>query len=461
MRLRPRSLLGQLLAWALGTQLLVGLVLVGSAFVASLTEADELIDGQLASVATLLLSERHPDFSISQPALPQPFVHGQRQDYQQLISAVIWNATGQIVSYTGDAPLPSFDQPEGFATLTLGQPPREWRSFTMWDGPGHARRVQVLLDVAARDQLAWDIGRQVSAPGLWLLPLVALTLGLALRRGLQPLRRLSEEVHALDIRHHAPLPVEQRQREFLPVIEAINALSARHHAALQREQQLASELAHEMRTPLASLSLNAQALLGQAGDLPPEQQAVLRRLEHDALRAGHVLGQLLSLARASRAELAEAAVPVDLAGLAREVVAEYGQTALDSDHDLALLAPEALPLQGHPVLLALALRNLIENALSHTPRGSCVEVQLDAAQRWLQVCDDGVRRRLQPAGTPKRDEAPPLALGLGLGHRVVAKIASIHDASFGPAEPPEGFDTCYRIDFNAGVTAAPSHADAR
>jgi len=268
----------------------------------------------------------------------------------------------------------------------------------------------------------------------------ALVLGLAIRRGLRPLRALSDEVHALDVRRAEPLPPRARHQEFGAVVAAINTLVARYHAALERERQLASELAHELRTPLSSLSLHARSL--QHGLPEAERQASLRRIEHDALRAGQLLNQLLALARASRTELAEAAAELDLAALARHVVADSAPAALAAAHELALEAPDAWRLRGHPVLLETALRNLIDNALAHTPTGTLVEAQLDPQAGWLQVCDNG---GLQPA-TQAGPAGAGHSLGLGLGHRVVDKVAQVHGGRFRQAEAPPGFSTCYRIE---------------
>jgi two-component system sensor histidine kinase QseC len=226
------------------------------------------------------------------------------------------------------------------------------------------------------------------------------------------------------------------------VVEAIDTLVSRYHAALLREQQLASELAHELRTPLASLSLHARSLQGEM--TPAERALSLQRIEQDALRAGQLLNQLLALARASRTELADAARPFDLAELARSVVADYAQSALDAGHELALEAPASWTFSGHPVLLDLALRNLIDNALAHTPPGTSIEVRLDAAERWLQVSDDGAQR--EGAGLPAAKDLPGRhGLGLGLGHRVVDKVAAVHGGRFEQVAPPAGFSTCYRI----------------
>jgi two-component system sensor histidine kinase QseC len=455
---RERSLLGHLLAWALGALVLVWGSFVWVGFQTGVHEADELTDGHLASVTTLLLSQRGNEFVAPQQSgasLVSPSLKS--HDYQQSLSVLVWDATGHLVSRSGAAAAPAFETGEGFATLTIaGQP---WRAFARWDAQ-HQRRVMVLLSIEERDDLALDIAAQVAEPGLWLLPVVALALGLALRRGLRPLYALSDEVHALDPRRPEPLPVVRRQREFRFVVEAINALSARYRAALGRERELASELAHELRTPLASLALHARNL--QAPLSEADRQQALQRIEHEALRTGQVLNELLALARASRTELAESAEALDLAELASRVLADYGQAALDSGHELALSGAEQWPLQGHPLLLELALRNLVENALSHTPAGSLVEVQLEAEAGWLQVCS---RSPAEPAPdeTPRRLQT----LGLGLGHRVVSKVALVHGADFAEVlPPPAGFERAYRLSFAAASsrsrplpsTAAPPSA---
>ena len=440
-----RTLVGDLLVWALGALGVVWLGFIIAGFETGLHEADELTDGHLASMAALLLSQTSNEFTDARAVFPAGDPANLRaHDYQQSLSVVVWDAAGRVISRTGHAPVPAFEDAEGFATLSLGQPAVLWRSFARWQSPQQTRRVMVLLSIEERDDLALDIGTQVAEPGLWSLPVVALVLGLAIRRGLRPLKALSAEVHELDVQRATPLPPRRRHAEFGAVVEAIDTLVSRYHAALLREQQLASELAHELRTPLASLSLHARSLRGEVSEA--DRLLSLQRIEQDALRAGQLLGQLLALARASRAELAEAAHPFDLAELARRVVAEHAQAALDGGHDLALDAPPSWPMSGHPVLLELALRNLVDNALAHTPRGTSIELQLNAAQRWLQVCDDGAD---QPDAGAVEGPAPSArasgSLGLGLGHRVVDKVAAVHGGRFASCAPPPGFSTCYRI----------------
>ena len=441
MTLRP-SLFRHLLAWVLGALLLVWASFVYVGHRTGLHEADELTDGYLASIASLLLTQKVSGFAPAPDAAALGGMDGvaglRAHDYQQSLSVVIWDRDGQVVARTGEAPTPAFAQHEGFETLTLGSPPAQWRAFSRWDGPAHQRRIVVLLSLAERDGLADDIADQVSTPGLWLLPVVALVLTLAIRRGLRPLAELGRQVRRLDIHHDTALKAAPPHEEFQAVVHAIDDLIARYNAALQRERQLASEVAHELRTPLASLAVHASTLSGALSQ--DERDAAARRIAADAARAGAVMADRLTLARASRTELTESAQPVELAELARGVAAEYAQAAVDSGHELSVDAPQACVIDGHAVLLQIALRNLVENALQHTPGGTCIDVAVRPRPHTLEVSDDG------PCA-PSGGASSHAGLGLGLGHQVVQRIAAVHDARFERPEQPERGRRSYRIVF--------------
>lgn len=450
------SLTNHLLRWTLGTLTLVWVSFIVVAYLTGVHESEELTDGHLASVVALLASQRGAQTATwTEPTRLPTRPDLRSHDYQQSLSVFVWDAAGQLLTRTGDAPVPAFDPEEGFATLELGQPVVAWRSFSRWDSPAGSerRKVMALLSLEERHELAQDISEEIVVPGFFLLPVVALVLGLAVRKGLRPLYDLSRDVDALDPRHAVPLRDLHPHEEFRAVVRSINTLVERQHSTLERERQLASELAHELRTPLASLALQARSL--RTAGVDPEGQAIaLAQLEQDALRAGEVLSHLLVLARASRTEMAETVQAVDLDALAREVVASYAQAAVDTGHELALVSPGPFTLRGHPVLLGLALRNLVENALRHTPAGTTVEVQLDPVAGWCQVVDNGQRT------TEARGGAAPApaewGLGLGLGHRVVAKIAAIHNARFSHAvlAAPQSGWAAYRLAFE--VDAAPA-----
>ncbi|GKS92827.1 MULTISPECIES: histidine kinase dimerization/phospho-acceptor domain-containing protein [unclassified Acidovorax] len=441
MIMRP-SLQRQLLGWVLGMLLAVWVAFVAAGYRTGLHEADELTDGHLAGVAALLLAYPSNSFapkphSSDVADRPELSTH----DYQQSLSVVIWEASGKLLARTGQAPLPTFDYTEGFSTLLLGDPAREWRVFSRWDNANHGRKIMVLLSLAERDSLAQDIAEHVATPGLWLLPVIALVLVVAIRRGLRPLYELSGRVHALDIHNNVPL-VAPPHLEFQVMVNAINTLTERYNLALLRERELANEFAHELRTPLASLRLHANLLRGRLSE--EEREAALVQVDTDAARSASVISDLLSLARASRAQLAEAAQDFDLASLARRVTSEYGQTAYSTGHELSLGGVVSVPMRGHPILVELALRNLLENALAHTPKGTWVEIVAAAQPVRLEVRDNGPQ-------TGANQAQPATILGLGLGHQVVKRVAAVHGGSFDIVDEPAA-SRVYRVTLEKSVS---------
>jgi two-component system, OmpR family, sensor histidine kinase QseC len=436
-----RSLFRHLLAWILGALVVVWAAFMYFGYRTGVHEADELTDGHLASVASILFSQRVSDLG---PAPGAATLGGLEElkahDYQQSLSIVVWDGSGAVLARSGDAPLPRFSDREGFETIELGSPPAAWRAFSRWNGPDHRRKVTVLLSVAERDELAQDIAEQVATPGLWLLPVVAIVLGLALHRGLRPLADLSRQVNLLDVHRETRLQAPTHE-EFRAIVNSIDMLMERYSTALARERDLASEVAHELRTPLASLRLHAANL---QRNLPAEEaRQALERMKVDADRAAAVLTDLLALARASRAELAGKRETTDLAMLVRRVAAEFGQAAMASGHELSVEARESCMVQGHPVLLELALRNLVENALAHTPRGTEVQVRVLEDPITLEVRDNG--SSVMAAGLP----GPAAAhVGLGLGHQVVRRVAEVHEGHFEQAQR-EGGGRVYRIVFSS------------
>ena len=458
------SLTRRLLLGLLAALLLVwaGFALLG--YRTGVHEADELTDGHLAGTAALLLALELPAFAqasaepgraanlqVARPSLATLKKH----DYQFSLSVLVRNSAGQVLARSGEAPLPPFAPQDGFADLQLGTPATAWRSFSQWDA-AHNRQVMVLVKAEERDELAADVASQLAEPGLWLLPAVALALGLALWRGLRPLQALSHDVEALEgeveIDRAARLPARHRYREFNAVVRAINQLLGQQQAALERERQLADEIAHELRTPLTSIALQAAALKGSLS--PAEQAAALSQLNADALRAGHVIGQLLALARAGQAGLQPQLEALDVAALTRQVVADHAQAAWQSGHQLSVQGTESLQVRAHPLLLALALRNLVDNALQHTPAGTAVCVEWgrgtgEGDGAWLQVCDDGASHAIHSQA--EAQARPPTGERLGLGHKIVERVMGSHGGSFAQQPAAAPFTRCYRLTF-----AAPS-----
>ncbi|HSX94232.1 MAG TPA: ATP-binding protein [Hydrogenophaga sp.] len=425
----PRLLRHYLLRWTLGVVLVVWLAVVAQAWSTAFREARKFSDGQMVAVARLWLAAAPTGGVRPLPPEGAELAH----EFLQDVAVLAWEG-GRLVSDTHGL-APGLDahalQASGFSTVEVRVPglPPQWRTFSVETGEGAARhRVVVLMDMAQRHELGKDIAEHVAQPALLLLPLVLLLLWWTVRRGLRPLDKLSSEVAALDGFAGQRLDTAHRFSEFASTVSAINALVDTLQARAQREREFASDVAHELRTPLAALALQARAA---RHDASPER---LAQLERESLRAGRILHQLLDLARAQRKHPDEDAEPVALGELAAGLVAAHAPAAHESGHDISLLQPdEPVRVKAQPMLLELALRNLIENALRHTPAGTQVVVAVwrEAGSVGVSVSDDGGG----PGGVSAR---PAESGGLGLGLRLVQRIAEQLGARLesGPGEAP-------------------------
>ncbi len=410
--------------WTCAALVLVWATLLVAAWVIGHHEAEEITDGQLEAVARLWLDAAP---GRAQP-VPAPWAQERPRAYVQEVAVIEWQQgravtdTHQLAGTLGQVngqPRPGYRSVPG----ELQGHPVHWRIFTA-EVPGDpARAVSVLMDIEHRVDLGWDITLQLARPALLILPLVALLLGWAIHRGLRPLTHLSEDVAALDARAGQRLGAEHRYREFTSTVQAINGLVDRLEAQARREREFASDVAHELRTPLASLSLQAATA---RQDPSPER---LDQLGNDALRAGRILQQLLDLARAQQDQSAR----TDLSAVAASLVAEQAPSAFAAGQEVSLSGADGpLWVAAPPMLVELALRNLIGNAVRHTPAGTQIVVELAREGNAVSaaVSDDGQR-----PGAPPHTSASP---GLGLGLRLVQRMAEQHGGRLirDTGEPP-------------------------
>ena len=419
-----RTLSRHLLTWALGAQLVVWLVLVAVAWSTSLRETRKFTDGHLVAVAQLWMGTASWNQAEVSGGLPVP-----REDvheYAQDVAILVWD-NGRLVTDSDQlaagldlAKLPD----KGLVTLAYRDAQgvvHDWRAYVeTYRAGGRERRVAALLDLRKRYVLAEDIAEHLTSPLLILMPLLALVMWWTIRRGLRPLDKLSDEVAALDGFAGQRLDTQHRYREFASTVSAINTMVDSLQSQAQRERQFASDVAHELRTPLAVITLQARAAQAE----PTAER--LSRLEQEALRAGRILTQLLDLARAQRAgergsaHAAEAPQRTALGEMAARLISSHAQLAHEHQHEISLAEPDTpVAVTVQPMLLELALRNLIENALRHTPAGTQVAVDVWEAPDavGVSVSDDG-QRTDAVSDTPAQASS-----GLGMGLRLVERIA--------------------------------------
>ncbi len=253
--------------------------------------------------------------------------------------------------------------------------------------PGDRLAVTVGETFANRRQRAQEI-LMITIPMMALLMLcVGALVWFGVNHGLRILHPLTRELAERN-RDLAPISSPEVPREILPLIETIDGLFGRLAEMIALQERFVADAAHQLRTPLAGISLHVDRALG-ATDERTRAEALqhVRRLN---LRAARVSGQLLAL---TRAQAAPALVEtLELTALVPEWVAARVPDAIRAGVDLGYQAPDgALHAPGYAPMLQEALDNLVDNALRYAGRGATVTVGLApcGAQVELFVEDDG------------------------------------------------------------------------
>jgi len=422
MRQRPLdSLQARLLLLVLGLAAVVWLAAAGLIWRDARHELDELLDGHLAQAAALLVVQ-HAAYHDDDRVADAPALH----KYAPRVVFQVFHE-GHLVQRSaraGTAPMGTVER--GFSTVRMDDG-SEWRVFA---AQGAERDVQVYVGelTGSRSAILRAVLRSVLLPLLVALPLLALAGWWAVRRGLLPMRQLSEALGQRRPEALEPVVLANVPTEMQPMVHALNDLFARIERVLDGERRFTSDAAHELRTPIAAIRAQAQVALG-AGDDQAQREHALRATLAGCDRATHLVEQLLTLARLEAAPAGRADV-VDLTDMARRVLAELAPGALARGQQLALEATAPCRVRGNDLLLGVLLRNLVDNALRYSPDGATVQVSVavEAGRPVLHVDDSGAgmsdaeMARLGERFYRVPGHAQP---GSGLGWSIVQRIAQV------------------------------------
>lgn len=409
------------------------LVAAGLTWRAAEHEAAEIFDGHLAQAASMLIAQTALEIEDPEELEDEghaPLTHR----YARKVAFQVWEKGRTLLVHSPNAPSARLGAVEdGFSDSRIdGQ---DWRVFSAWNGE-RKLLVQVGERAESRQDLADEIAFGLLTPLLWALPLLALLVWWAVAQALRPLAELGEEIARRSADRLDPLPAEAVPSEVAPLVDRLNALLQRVDSALLAEKRFTGDAAHELRTPIAALSAQAQVALAEND--PAQRQNALRSVLMAAERLARLVEQLLTLARADSA-LAAAWPEVDLAELARETVAEIVPGALARGVEIELDSPGPLLLRGERGWLAILLRNLIDNAVRHSPPSGVVRVflQADASRVRLDVIDHGPGvpvAQLSKLGQRfwrGEGDAGSAPTGSGLGLSIVRRIGELHAATVG------------------------------
>ena len=301
------------------------------------------------------------------------------------------------------------------------------RVFSAWNR-GRTLNVQVAEATAARTVLIHSSVRNVLTPILIMIVPLLLVLGFAVDFALRPMRRLSREVERRTPEDLAPIdgPVP---REIRPVVIAINRLFSRLSRAMANERRFTADAAHELRTPLAAIKIQAQVALQSGADEATRNHALIG-VSKGVDRATHLVEQLLTLARLDPETQIDGST-IKLRNLVVDVTSGLALDALAKSLDLVVTDGPDLEIQGNEAMLAILVRNLVDNAIRYTPANGFVHVTIEGhlGQTRLIVEDSGSglsdaqRKRLAERFSRV---SRPSGEGSGLGLSIACRIAELH-----------------------------------
>ena len=415
------SIRRRLLAYLSGGLLALWLATALASAAVALHEINEIADSQMSQLARSLMQVPQAAAGSTADLPPAGGAESSNNGF------AIWDKHGTLLladRYGREIP---FQTASGFHNNRAAWQGSAWRYLYLHDE--HSGRT-----VAVSQRLKERLSTLTNA--LWVqlaltflsLPLLLWLIARGIRRGLTPLDLLAGELAARNAQSLQPVS-EQVPAETLPLVQSLNALLARVAESLAREQRFTADAAHELRSPLAALKVQAEVLAMSSDEA--EQQHHLGNIHESIDRANRLTEQLLTLARLDPMQALPDAQPIDWQRIGHQALQSVNLQAREKRVQLKLECAcgfgQVFPPLGNEVLLQLMLRNLLDNAIRYSPPNS--HVTLTLAANGLSVCDEGpgIAAEHLPRIRERFYRLPGQSQqGSGLGLSIVERIADLH-----------------------------------
>jgi two-component system, OmpR family, sensor kinase len=281
----------------------------------------------------------------------------------------------------------------GLHTVVVGATSYRVLVKTLPDG----QRIAVSQETRVRDEIARDAALRAVLPLAILVPVLLLIVAHLVRKMFAPVTRLSDEVHARsELQLHA-LPGRNLPSEIRPFVDAINVLLERVGQAMQSQRRFVADAAHELRSPMTALSLQAERL--GAAEMSDEARQRLGTLRQGLERGHNLLEQMLSLARA-QSGVAVGPGRVSVQQIYRRVLEDLMPLADAKHMDIGIAEGPDVLVTGNEFELIAIVRNLVDNAVRYTPPGGRIDLRANATDHEvvLEIEDNGAG-----VAAPERD----------------------------------------------------------
>lgn len=447
--MKPTSLRGRLRWMIIALLLLFLLPLAFYSFRRTSTEMAELSDARLAEAA-------HTIAALIQRAGLQTFA-GRADIIVPVQKKTVLAAQGEVATHESEVGFQVFDRNGKLLLgtvnlMTLPATPDDrsayhdlkkqhhwWRVFNFVDPrSGYVIRTADRYD--SREDIVHTLWLDHGLPFLFGLPVLALLVGWAVGRGLRPLASLTTALSEREPGNRERIVLVDAPRELRPVLGALNEQLTRQEDALERERRFSADVAHELRTPLASILLNLESAMETID--PDEIQDSLAGAHGSVATLSRRVEQLLALAKLEAGAASTRFDAVDLVAVADGVVREFTPVIRRRGVELHVALNESqVIVQGYAPALVALLRNLLENSLRYVPAGGRIQLAVAQSRQeaTLEVIDNGPgipTERRHAVFARFHREAGSRGEGYGLGLSIVARAASLHQASIELLDSP-------------------------
>jgi two-component system OmpR family sensor kinase len=410
------SLRGRLLWFLLAAISIAAIAQATIAYRTALSDADEIFDYHMQQMALSLRSSA-PLSNVEARA----GIDAAAENNELVVQ--VWTPDGvQSFRTVSRAHLPQR------AVLGFSNVEANGTTYRIFSVQTPAQTVQVAQDMAVRRNMAGSLALRTVGPIAVMMPILMLVVWWVVSVSLKPVARVRRQVAARQADDLSPVSEAGLPDEVRPLVHELNLLFGRVKTAFDAQQNFVADAAHELRTPLAALKLQAQSL--ERAENPEARQLAVARLTAGIERATRLVEQLLVLARQeASAAGGTKAQQVALADLARRAVGDLAGVAQHKGVDLGLDHADEVSVDGQGDALMILMRNLVDNAIKYTPPGGRVDVSVVDAS--LVVEDSG-------PGIPEEERervfdrfyriAGSEASGSGLGLAIIKAIAERHGA---------------------------------
>jgi two-component system OmpR family sensor kinase len=418
------SLRGRLLWFLLAAITIAAFAQASIAYRTALSDADQIFDYHMQQMALSLRSSA--PLANSDPAARAEV--GAAAENNDLVVQV-WTPDGvQVFRTVSSARLPQR------AVLGFSNVVANGTTYRVFSVQTNTQTLQVAQDMAVRRNMASNLALRTVGPIAVLMPILMLVVWWVVSGSLEPVARVRSQVASRQADDLSPVSEAGLPDEVQPLVHELNLLFGRVRTAFDAQQNFVADAAHELRTPLAALKLQALSL--ERADSPEARQLAVARLTAGIERATRLVEQLLVLARHEAiSQEARTSVPVALGDLARRATGDLAGVAQLKGVDLGLRRADDVTVQGNGDALMILLRNLVDNAIKYTPVGGTVDIEVcarDDGSALLTVEDSG-------PGIPEEERervfdrfyriAGSEAAGSGLGLAIIKAIAERHGAT--------------------------------